>query len=519
MSVRNGKRLLSLLLVFCLTMGCLPVVAFGAEAVQSNAQPQFSADRELTEAECMEIAKTYWDRPNGEGITGGKLITFQGKKYYNYILRAYVEDHATAIDYLFVETATGDCYFGLDKPEYQVFTGYEEVLQRLIKERKHELYSDWENTWNRGFFFDIDGDSREELLILRKVTGENNIDCLTGMAFTTSGGKVVPLIEESILQYNVAGPRTAIRILKKSGKNYISVFSRNSATEGDSRYENGSHRIYEVYGGFESVTSVYDNPTVVKYEMVEKYKSGKTEVDMQESSASIDGKKVTYQEYLSYMQSFEEKEYVSTPFSEGMTDPTPRGYSFEELLAQCKTSDIPSDNPSFSDVPASAYYYDAVAWAAENEITLGTDKTHFSPEQRCTRGQIVTFLWRALGKTEPNSGLSNFSDVKKNAYYEKAVRWAVEEGITNGTGKGKFSPEEGCTRAQAVTFLWRAAGEPEPSRTAKSFSDVKQGSYYEKAVKWAVEKGITAGTGNGKFSPEDRCTRAQIVSFLYRAYH
>ncbi len=193
--------------------------------------------------------------------------------------------------------------------------------------------------------------------------------------------------------------------------------------------------------------------------------------------------------------------------------------AYEYLLNLEDYASNPSSRTPFSDVADNAYYADAVAWAAENEITLGTDKTHFSPEQRCTRGQIVTFLWRALGKTEPNSGLQLFSDVKTNEYYEKAVRWAVEEGITNGTGNGKFSPEEGCTRAQAVTFLWRAAGEPEPSRTAKSFSDVKQGSYYEKAVKWAVEKGITAGTGNGKFSPEARCTRAQIVSFLYRAYH
>ncbi|WP_322180669.1 S-layer homology domain-containing protein [Neglectibacter caecimuris] len=172
----------------------------------------------------------------------------------------------------------------------------------------------------------------------------------------------------------------------------------------------------------------------------------------------------------------------------------------------------------FNDISASAYYYDAVAWAVENGITVGTDKTHFSPEQRCTRAQIVTFLWRDSGSPEPNSSLTIFSDVKAGEYYEKAVKWAVEQGVTNGTGKGKFSPEASCTRAQAVTFLWRAAGEPEPSKTVKSFSDVKKGSYYEKAVKWAVEQGITAGTGNGKFSPESGCTRAQIVSFLYRAY-
>ncbi len=174
--------------------------------------------------------------------------------------------------------------------------------------------------------------------------------------------------------------------------------------------------------------------------------------------------------------------------------------------------------PSFTDVKNSEYFYDAVQWAVEKGITSGTDKTHFSPNQSCTRAQAVTFLWRAAGLPEPAGTGTAFTDVKAGAYYEKAVQWAVEQGITAGTGDGKFSPEAVCTRAQIVTFLHRAEKSPEASG-GSAFSDVKAGEYYEKAVKWAVEQGITAGTGNGKFSPNERCTRGQIVTFLYRCYN
>ncbi len=170
--------------------------------------------------------------------------------------------------------------------------------------------------------------------------------------------------------------------------------------------------------------------------------------------------------------------------------------------------------PSFTDVKNSDYFYNAVQWAVEKEITSGTDKTHFSPNASCTRAQAVTFLWRAAGEPEPQGTAAGFTDVKAGAYYEKAVQWAVEQGITAGTGVGKFSPEVPCTRAQIVTFLWRKEGTPEAAGAA--FGDVQPGAYYETAVKWAVEQGITAGTSATTFSPESRCTRAQIVSFLYR---
>ncbi len=169
----------------------------------------------------------------------------------------------------------------------------------------------------------------------------------------------------------------------------------------------------------------------------------------------------------------------------------------------------------FNDVFGDEYYADAVIWASLRSIVAGTDDTHFSPNQSCTRAQAVTFLWRAAGSPELMGEGIRFIDVKAGSYYEKAVQWAAENGITAGTGDEKFSPEAVCTRAQIVAFLHRAARSPEASG-GDTFSDVKPGEYYEAAVRWAVEQGITAGTGNGKFGPNERCTRAQIVAFLYR---
>ena len=153
-----------------------------------------------------------------------------------------------------------------------------------------------------------------------------------------------------------------------------------------------------------------------------------------------------------------------------------------------------------------------------SEDTDGTSDTTFSPDAGCPRGQIVTFLWRAAGCPEP-AGMSSFTDVSADAYYAKAVAWAAEQGITGGTGDGTtFSPDAVCTRGQIVTFLWRAEKSPAVG-TANPFTDVEADAYYAGATNWAVENGITDGTGDGTtFSPADDCTRAQIVTFLYRFF-
>ena len=163
-----------------------------------------------------------------------------------------------------------------------------------------------------------------------------------------------------------------------------------------------------------------------------------------------------------------------------------------------------------------AYYEDAVLWAVSEGITSGTTANTFSPNAACTRAQAVTFLWRAAGSPAPKSAAMPFTDVAEGSYYYDAVLWAVENGITGGTDAVHFSPNATCTRAQAVTFLWRAAGSPAPKSEVNPFTDVKADAYYSDAVLWAVEQGITSGTSVTTFCPSANCTRAQIVTFLYR---
>ncbi|MDO4517123.1 MAG: S-layer homology domain-containing protein, partial [Bacillota bacterium] len=170
----------------------------------------------------------------------------------------------------------------------------------------------------------------------------------------------------------------------------------------------------------------------------------------------------------------------------------------------------------FVDVPADAYYYDAVLWAVKNSITSGVDETHFAPNATCTRAQAVTFLWRAAGSPEPESSEMIFTDVAEGSYYHDAVLWAVENGITKGTSDTTFSPDATCSRGQIVTFLWRSQESPDADG-ANPFTDVADDAYYSDAVLWAVENGITTGTTDTTFSPNDDCTRAQIVTFLWRA--
>ena len=188
------------------------------------------------------------------------------------------------------------------------------------------------------------------------------------------------------------------------------------------------------------------------------------------------------------------------------------------VCGDIKTEKIAKTKPavSFIDVKKSDYFYNAVVWAVEKGVTTGTSKTEFSPEDSCTRAQAVTFLWRAAGSPAPKSSNNPFKDVKKSDYYYKAVLWAVENGITKGTSATAFSPEESCTRGQIVTFLWRAQSGKKVSAT-NPFTDVKSGDYYYNAVLWAVKNDVTTGTSAKAFSPADTCTRGQIVTFLYRA--
>ena len=196
------------------------------------------------------------------------------------------------------------------------------------------------------------------------------------------------------------------------------------------------------------------------------------------------------------------------------------GHDYQNgVCSRCGAKDPGTQNP-FTDVKEGKYYYDAVLWAYYHEpyqVTGGTDATHFSPGKTCTREQVVSFLYAANGKPEHHMTANPFTDVKAGKYYYNAVMWAVENKITGGATETTFGIGKPCTREQVVTFLWKAAGAPAPKSTANPFTDVKAGKYYYNAVLWAVENGITGGATETTFGVGKPCTRAQVVTFLYKA--
>ena len=206
---------------------------------------------------------------------------------------------------------------------------------------------------------------------------------------------------------------------------------------------------------------------------------------------------------------------VSDVLVDGQSIGAVLSYSFEHV-AQSHTIAVSfAKTSAFVDVPEGSYYEDAVDWAVENGITKGTDSTHFSPDGICTRAQAVTFLWRAAGCPAPKTNTMSFTDVPADSFYYDAVLWAVENGITKGTSDTTFSPGMTCSRAQIATLLWRSEKSP-AAGTVNPFTDVKTNAYYTDAVLWAVKEGITKGTSNTTFSPDADCTRAEIVTFLWR---
>ena len=196
----------------------------------------------------------------------------------------------------------------------------------------------------------------------------------------------------------------------------------------------------------------------------------------------------------------------------------PGGYSWKDLAPETVPHQGKGVDGAFRDVTRSDYYFSPVLWCAVHDITVGTSETTFSPKKTCTRAEVVTFLWRAAGCPEPKTTATEFRDVDLGKWYGKAVLWAVEQGITNGVDKTHFAPNQGCTRGHVVTFLARAKqGVPTGSGSC-SFTDVRPGAYYYDAVRWAVEQRITEGVSKTSFAPNDVCTRGQIVTFIMRAY-
>ena len=208
---------------------------------------------------------------------------------------------------------------------------------------------------------------------------------------------------------------------------------------------------------------------------------------------------------------------TATPTPVVTATPTPVVTAAPTPVVTATPTPIPEADSGFVDVSVSDYFYEAVKWAVKAGITSGTGENTFSPELSCTRGQIVTFLWRAYGSPEPTVGNNPFMDVSPVDYYYKPVLWAVEKGITAGTTSTTFSPEQMCTRGQIVMILWKAVGCPTADDAVNAFADVSPEDYFYHAVRWAVEQGITSGTSADTFSPEMVCTRGQVATMLWRA--
>ncbi len=187
------------------------------------------------------------------------------------------------------------------------------------------------------------------------------------------------------------------------------------------------------------------------------------------------------------------------------------------MVCSCMVTSVFATPESFRDVASNAYYHEAVLWAVQQGITEGLGENRFGPNNPCTRGQIMTMLWRAAGSPAHKATESAFTDVSEGDYFYDAVMWAVENGVTAGIGGDKFGPSAPCTRAQVMTFLWKVGGSPAPNGTANQFTDVTSHVHYADAVSWALENKVTAGVGDRRFGADETCTRAQVVTFLWRA--
>ncbi len=323
---------------------------------------------------------------------------------------------------------------------------------------------------------------------------------------------------------------TYIEVQKKSGDEWVTVMTDTdpyttfrctssginnwTATVGwllkGDNYDSGTYRL--VYNGIakrlDGVKMTYEPFSAASSEFEVTYKA---QPEHQHSLAHHDGKDATCTEngWEAY-DTCRNCDYTSYKTIHAL------GHEYElGVCTVCGAHEEYGDSP-FVDLDGICEdFVDPILWAVNNGITDGVDASHFDPNSVCTRAQAVTFLWRAAGCPEPDSGKMPFKDVIKGSYYEKAVLWATEQGITEGTSETTFSPNENCSRAQIVTLLWRWQDKPEAS-TASAFDDVAASAYYADAVDWAVAENVTKGTGEGNFSPDDNCTRAQIVTFIYR---
>ena len=384
---------------------------------------------------------------------------------------------------------------------------YEGVLNQLIAERQGSKYN------NAGIYYDINGDGIEEMLIIRQRTNAQGVPTQNTSLFTVVDGEAECLLKDAELYVEVGGPSADVQVVTKDGKTYLAIHTEGGETSGIHYRRRGTWTLYHM----DAATDTLKKASAVSYTSYHGYTYGDNKVYVNESFATIDGKRTAWPAFEAWQKSMTVKAKVDVGMSALFSK---TNQTFEQLLSKAKadtTGDLPITSVAgFRDVKVGAYYAGSVAWAVEKGITSGSSATRFGVGSPCKREQIAVFLWRANGSPEATQ-TATFADMTNNTVFNKAISWAVEEGITSGAGNNKFGVGQTCTRAQAMTFLWIAAGRPAPQKQA-SFSDMTNNAVFNNAISWAVEQGITGGTGNNKFSPNKPCTREQIVTFLYKAY-
>ncbi len=374
---------------------------------------------------------------------------------------------------------------------------YESILNAAIQ--KKGSYG------GRGFLYDANGDGIDELFYV--YSGENSYGYTStyGAVYTIRNGQAVPIQNETILCDEAGAYQYEIGVISMNGKKYVYTSGGVYSTDTSYGTNKSTCRLYSVSSGFSLEQTIS-----WQYSFKESYEVGSHTI-------TRNGQTISLAEYNRLMDAMWREKTMGKAVcwinNNEIYDDAGKIFSLEELLSQCRKIE---PFKGFYDVSGTAYYAAAVAWAVDHNITKGTSDTTFSPDAGCTRGQVVTFLWRAAGCPEPKSSRNPFVDVSRSAFYYNAVLWAVEQGITKGMSAGKFAPDAVCTRAQVVTFLWRANGAP---RTVGDwpFEDVSAGQYFAEAMLWALTNGVTNGTSSTTFSPNATCTRGQIVTFLYRA--
>ena len=334
-----------------------------------------------------------------------------------------------------------------------------------------------------GMLRDMDGNGTEELIM---VLGDED---LVAQVYTISGGQAKQLLSLPLYQDDSGYSDLSV---VPSGSRYqvatqIETYTPAGTYDGSSVYwTEGAITFYQLSGG--SLQKV----DVMNYRLL--CQEGTNMYYVDRSTVTRNGKSISNSEMNA----------VAARFHDDCCDFYPMQQVYNAVQG------------FFQDVADDMYYTDPVDWAVYNDITKGVSNVDFAPDATCTRAQVVTFLWRAAGRPEPTSRSNPFRDVKSDAYYYNAVLWAVEKGITNGVSATAFGPDQSCTRGQVVTFLWRFRGAPKMSAN-NPFGDVRYGEYYYDAVLWAVSQNVTNGVSATAFGPNQTCTRAQIVTFLYRA--